>query len=220
MTSVLHDLLDHGRPPGEDQPLERDEPDQPARVVDDVGVVDRLAVGGLVAEPVEGLADGDVRREGDVVGGHHRAGGAGLVAGQACGCRRARPGPGCGRTSSTKSSSSRLTRSARSSCDISRSSSAAALRRHRLDQPVLAVEVEVAEDLGAVSGLQHAEEGVAVVVAQVLDQLGDAPGCWSADEFAQAPTSPSWISSRRSGTSSGFRIDPPPFSSHPRDATA
>ena len=62
--------------------LERDEADQPALVVDDVAVIDRLAVGGLVAEALEGLADGDVRRERDVVGRHDRAGGAGLVAGQ------------------------------------------------------------------------------------------------------------------------------------------
>ncbi len=66
----------------EDQPLERDEPDQPALVVDDIAVVDRLAVGRLVAEPLEGLADGDVGRERHVVGRHDGAGGAGLVAGQ------------------------------------------------------------------------------------------------------------------------------------------
>ena len=66
----------------EDQVLERDEADQPAIVVDDVAVIDRLAVGGLVAEPLEGLADGDVGRQGDVVGRHDRAGGSGLVAGQ------------------------------------------------------------------------------------------------------------------------------------------
>ena len=69
-------------PAREDQLLERDEADQPALVVDDVAVVDRLAVGSLVAEPLEGFADGDVRRQGDVVGRHDRAGGSGLVAGQ------------------------------------------------------------------------------------------------------------------------------------------
>ena len=79
---ALHDVFDHGRPARQDQPLERDESDQPALVIDDVAVVDRLAVGGLVAEQLEGLADGDVRRERDVVGRHDRAGGAGLVAGQ------------------------------------------------------------------------------------------------------------------------------------------
>ena len=51
-------------------------------VVDDVAVIDRLAIGGLVAEPLEGLADRDVGRQGDVVGRHDRAGGSGLIAGQ------------------------------------------------------------------------------------------------------------------------------------------
>ena len=80
---ALHDVLDPGQGPGEDQPLERDEADEPALGVDDVAVVDRLAVGGLVAEPLEGLADGQVGRERHVVGRHDRAGGARLVAGQA-----------------------------------------------------------------------------------------------------------------------------------------
>ena len=80
---ALHDVFDHGRPARQDQPLERDEADQPPLVIDDVAVIDRFAVGGLVAQQLEGLADGDVRRERDVVGGHGRAGGAGLVAAQA-----------------------------------------------------------------------------------------------------------------------------------------
>ena len=79
---ALHDVFDRGGPAREDQVLERDEADQPSIVVDDVAVVDRLAVGGLVAEPFEGLADGDVGRQRDVVGRHDRAGGSGLVAGQ------------------------------------------------------------------------------------------------------------------------------------------
>ena len=76
MSSITADRRD------EDQLLERDETDQPSLVIDDVAVIDRLAVGGLVAEPLEGFADGDVRRQGDVVGRHDRAGGAGLIAGQ------------------------------------------------------------------------------------------------------------------------------------------
>ena len=79
---ALHDVLDHGRASRQDQPLERDEADQPALVVHDVAVIDRLAVGRLLAEPLEGLAHGDVRRERHVVGRHDGAGGAGLVAGQ------------------------------------------------------------------------------------------------------------------------------------------
>ncbi len=47
---ALHDLFDHRRPSRQDQLLERDEPDQPALVIDDVAVIDRLAVGGLVAD--------------------------------------------------------------------------------------------------------------------------------------------------------------------------
>src|SRR5579883_1371792 len=73
---ALHDRLDHGRAAREDQPLERDKPDQPPLMIDHVTVIDRLAVGGLVAEPVEGLADGDVRRQRDIIGGHDGAGGA------------------------------------------------------------------------------------------------------------------------------------------------
>ena len=80
---ALHDVFDHGRSARQDQPLERDESDQPALVIDDVAVIDRLAVGRLVAKQLECLADGDVRRQRDVVGRHGRAGGAGLVAGQA-----------------------------------------------------------------------------------------------------------------------------------------
>ena len=57
---ALHDVLDPRQGPGEDQVLERDEPDQLALWVDDVAVIDRLAVGGLVAEPLQGLADGQV----------------------------------------------------------------------------------------------------------------------------------------------------------------
>ena len=91
---ALHDVFDHGRPARQDQPLERDEPDQPALVIDDVAVIDRLAVGGLVAEELEGLADGDVRRERDVVGRHGRAGGARARSWPAGGYPRARPGPG------------------------------------------------------------------------------------------------------------------------------
>ena len=79
---VLHDVFDHGRAPRQDQLLERDEADQPALVIDHVTVIDRFAVGGLVANQFERFPDRDVRRQGDVVGGHGRAGGAGLVAGQ------------------------------------------------------------------------------------------------------------------------------------------
>ena len=51
---VLHDVFDHRRSPRQDQLLERHKPDQPALVIDDVAVVDRLAVGGLVADAARG----------------------------------------------------------------------------------------------------------------------------------------------------------------------
>ena len=80
---ALHDLIDPRSGPGQNQPFERDHAEQLVMVVDDVAIVDRLAVGGLAAEPVERLADRDLGGQCGIVGGHHGAGGSGLVAGQA-----------------------------------------------------------------------------------------------------------------------------------------
>ena len=77
---ALHDVLDLGRGAREDQSLERNEADEVTLIVDNVTVIDGLAVGGFVAKVFEGLADVDVARQGDVVGRHRRAGGPRLVA--------------------------------------------------------------------------------------------------------------------------------------------
>ena len=45
--------VDPGAGPRQDQGLERDQADEPAAGIDDVAVIDRLAIGGLVAEPVD-----------------------------------------------------------------------------------------------------------------------------------------------------------------------
>ena len=69
--------------------------------------------------------------------------------------------------------------------------------------------VQIAEDLGPIAGQEDAEERVAVLGLEVLDQLGDSRRVLVLDEVAQsAATSPPWISSRRSGTRSGFRTAP------------
>ena len=59
------------------------------------------------------------------------------------------------------------------------------LGRHGLDDPVLALGAEVAQDLGAVARQQDPEQGVAVLGLQVLDQLGGPPRVLVLDEFAQ-----------------------------------
>jgi len=80
---ALHDLVDPGARAGHDQAFERDDAEELVLGVNDEAVVDRLAVGGFVAEPVEGLADGQVRGKGGVVGRHDRAGGSLFEAGEA-----------------------------------------------------------------------------------------------------------------------------------------
>ena len=57
---ALHDPLDAGVGAGQDERLERDLAEELVAGVDDVAVVDRLAVGGLAAEAVDRLACGEV----------------------------------------------------------------------------------------------------------------------------------------------------------------
>ena len=80
---VLHDPFDAGHRGGQDQPLQGDLADQLVVGADDVAGVDRLAVGGLAAEAVQGVAGGQLGGERGVIGGHDGAGGPRLVAGQA-----------------------------------------------------------------------------------------------------------------------------------------
>ena len=91
-----------------------------------------------------------------------------------------------GRTGSTHVLVEPVDQVGRSSCDIRWSSSAASWRRHHLDEPDLAVGVEVAEHLGPVARGQDAEEGVALVGLEVLDQLGDPARVMVGEEVAQA----------------------------------
>ena len=182
---ALHDVFDHGRPARQDQPLERDEADQPALVVDDVAVIDRFAVGGLVAEQLEGLADGDVRRQRDVVGRHGRAGGARLVAGQAADILAL----GLGQERKHRVDDVFVEPVDQVGTLVVRhqvEQLGGLLGRHRLDEPDLAVVVEVAEDLGAVAGGRIVEERVAILGLEVFDQLGDPAGVMLGEEVAQA----------------------------------
>ena len=149
---ALHDVLDHGRAARQDQPLERDEADQPALVVDDVAVIDRLAVGRLVAEPFEGLADGDVRRERDVVGRHDARRRSRARSWPGGGCPRARPGRGYGRIGSTHVLVEPVDQVGALVVRHQVQQLGGLRGRHRLDEPDLAVGVEVAEHLGAVAG--------------------------------------------------------------------
>ena len=182
---ALHDVFDHGRAARQDQLLERDEADQPALVVDDVAVIDRLAVGGLVAEPLEGLADGDVRGQGDVVGRHDRAGGAGLVAGQPADVLAL----GLGQEREHRVDHVLVEPVDQVGPLVVRhhvEQLGGLLRRHRLDEADLAVGLEVAEDLGAIARGQDAEQGVAVVGLEVLDHLGEPAGVVVGEEVAQS----------------------------------
>ena len=181
---ALHDVFDHGGPARQDQLLERDEADQPSIVVHDVAVIDGLAVGRLVAEAVEGLADGDVRRQGDVVGRHDRAGGAGLVAGQPADVLAL----GLGQVGKHGVDDVLVEPVDQVGPFVVRhevEQFGRLLGRHGLDEPDLALGAEVAQDLGAVARQQDPEQGVAVLGLQVLDQLGDPPRVLVLEEFAQ-----------------------------------
>ena len=181
---ALHDVFDRGRAAREDQVLQRDEADQLAIVVHDVAVVDRLAIGGLVAEPLEGLADRDVRRQGDVVGGHEGAGGPRLVARQPADVVAF----GLGEVGQ-HDVHELLVEPLHQVGPLVVRHVVQELGRlgvgHGLDDPVLALGVQVAEDLGPIPRQEDAEEGVAVPGFQVLDQLGDPPRVLVLDEFAQ-----------------------------------
>ena len=159
---ALHDVFDDGRPAGQDQPLERDESDQPALVIDDVAIVDRLAVGCFVAQEVEGLADGDVRRQRDVVGRHGGAGGAGLIAAQAADIFAL----GLGEEGEHRVDDVFVEPVDQVGALVVRhqvEQLGGVLGRHRLDELRLAIFLEVAQDLGAVAGGQHVEDGVGIL---------------------------------------------------------
>ena len=154
-------------------------------MIDDVAVIDRFAVGGLVAEQLEGLADGDVRRERDVVGRHGRAGGAGLVAGQAADILAL----GLGQEREHRVDHVLVEPVDQVGALVVRhqvEQFGGLLGRHRLDEPSLAVFVQVAQDLGAIARGQDPEEGVAVVGFEVLDELGEPARVMLDEEVAQA----------------------------------
>ncbi len=125
-----------------------------------------------------------MRRQGDVVGRHDRAGGAGLVAGQpadifALGLGQERE--------------HRVDHVLAEPVD---QVGALVVRHqveqfgrlfggHRLDEPELAVFIQVAEHIGAIAGRQDAEEGVAVVGLEVLDDLGEPARVVLGEEVAQ-----------------------------------
>ena len=134
---------------------------------------------------LEGLADGDVRGERDVVGRHDRAGGAGLVAGQPADILAL----GLGQEREHRVDHVLVEPVDQVGALVVRhqvEQLGRLLGRHRLDEPDLAVVVEVAEDLGAVARRQDAEQGVAVVGLEVLDHLGDPAGVVLGEEVAQA----------------------------------
>ena len=70
----LHDLIDPCLGSGQDQIAKRNEPPQPAPIVNHVDVVDSLSIGGLLPELLEGLGHGGLGRQRRVFGRHDRAG--------------------------------------------------------------------------------------------------------------------------------------------------
>ena len=181
---ALHDVFDQGGPARQDQVLERDEADQPSIMVHDVAVIDGLAIGRLVAQAVKGLTHGDVRRQGDVVGGHDRAGGSGLIARQPANVLAF----GLGEVGEHDIDELLVEAVDQVSPFVVRhvvQQFGRLLGRHGLDDPVLALGAEVAQDLGAVARQQDPEQGVAVLGLQILDQLGGPPRVLVLDEFAQ-----------------------------------
>ena len=169
---ALHHVFDHGRPARQDQPLERDESDQPALVIDDVAVVDRFAVGGLVAQEIEGLADGDVRGQRHVVGRHGGAGGAGLIAGQAADILAL----GLGQERQHRVDHVFIEPVHQVGTLVVRHQMqqlGGVLGRHRLDELGLPVLFEVAQNLGAVARGQDVEDRVGVLGVEVVHQLGE-----------------------------------------------
>ena len=144
--------------------------------------------------------------QGDVVGRHDRAGGPGLVAGQAADVVAL----GLGQVGQHLVDEVLVEPVDQVGALVVRhqvQQLGGLRRRHRLDDPVLAVGVEVAEDLGPVAGQQDAEEGVAVVGLQVLDQLGDARRVLVLDEVAQGARP------RRPGSARGGRAPGADFAS-------
>jgi hypothetical protein len=178
---ALHDVLDPGQGPGEDQALERDEPDEPALGVDDVAVIDRLAVGGLVAEPLQGFANDQVGRERDVVGRHDRAGSPGLVTGQAAdvlafGLRQV------GQDVVDMLLVEPLDQVGPFVVRHHVEQAGCLARRHRPDDPDLAVGVEIAEHLRPQPVREQTNDAIALARFEILEHLGDVGGMVFAEE--------------------------------------
>ncbi len=140
--------------------------------VDDVAVVDRFAVGGLAAEPVERLADGRPGRERGVVGRHHRAGGPRVIAGQAAdvvafGLRQV-PEDVVGVVVVEPVDQVRPVVVRHQVQERRRIAG-----RDPFDEPDLPLGPDVAHHLGPRPVGQEPQRRVARLVAEVLDQLGD-----------------------------------------------
>ena len=71
----VHHFADQRLARRQDQLAQRHHAQQPPLVIDDVDVIDRLAVGCLQPQAIQRLLDGDVGRQPGVIGGHQRAGG-------------------------------------------------------------------------------------------------------------------------------------------------
>ena len=71
---TLHDPREQGCRSSENEFAERNKAPKPAAFVDDVDVVDRLAIRSLPPQTLQGLADRDVFRQRSVLGRHDRPG--------------------------------------------------------------------------------------------------------------------------------------------------
>ncbi len=182
---ALHHVFDDGRPARQDQPLQRDESDQPALVIDDIAIVDRFAVGSLVAQELECLADGDVWRQRDVVGCHGGACGAGLITAQAADILAL----GLGQEGEHRVDDVFVEAVDQVGTLVVRHQMKqlrGVLGGHRLDELLLAIFFEVVQDRGAVARGQDVEDGVGILVFEVFHQLGQTRGVMLDEEVAQA----------------------------------
>ena len=137
-------------------------------MVHDIAVIDGLAIGRFVAEAIEGLAHGDVGRQGDVVGGHDRAGGSGLVAGQPANIVAL----GLGEVGKHDIDEVFIEPVDQVGPFVVRhvvQQFGRLLRWHGLDEPILAFGIQIAQDLGAVARQQDPEQRIAVLGLQILD---------------------------------------------------
>ncbi len=184
ITSRCMISVDPGARPGQDQALERDDAEELVAGVDDVAVVDRLAVGGLAAEPVERLADGQARRQGGVVGRHDRAGRPRLVAGQAADVVAL----GLGQVPEDLVGPVLVEPVDQVGPVVVRHQVEQARRldrRHRLDEADLPLAADVAHHLGPGPVGQQPQRRVAPRLAEVLDDLGHVRRVVVGQELAQ-----------------------------------